>query len=313
MKWLALGLVSGLLGCASGDVARRDEPAPQLVAEAARTPEATSLLGQPLFSRELAPERRATLEADLAAARANLTAQPDDELAWIWVGRRLAYLGRYRAAIAHYTEALEHFPDSYRLRRHRGHRYLTVREFEHAIADLTDAMVLASTHENELEPDGAPNAAGIPISSTHGNIHYHLGLAHYWRDELEAAQLAFETAASFALNDDAVCSSHWWLYVAQRARRLTGASQMTLENINADMNVIENHAYHRLLRLAGGALSLSELEPTEAERYGLSLWHHVQGAAGAATDLWVELTESPEHRWESFGTISAEAHLSRQR
>ena len=276
-------------------------------------PEATSLLGEPLFSRKPSLEHGLKLVEDLARAEVALAENPDDEMAWVWLGRRLAYLGRYQEAIAFYGKGIERFPESYRLLRHRGHRYLTVRDFDAAIADLTKAAQLAEGHENQLEPDGAPNPSGIPISSTHGNIHYHLGLAHYWKNELEAAYLAFQTAASFAMNEDAICSSHWWKYVLERSLGKTSASQFTLERITPEMKLVENFAYHRLLLAFKGVIAFDDLEATEAERYGLSLSYHWLGGTIEAVDLWTELVESDDHRWEAFGTIGAEVMLARAR
>src|SRR5690348_16204327 len=97
--------------------------------QAAAQPEATSLLGRPLMAPNLPAERRAALEKDLAAARADLERNPDSADAAIWVGRRTAYLGRYRDAIAVFTAALAKHPSDPRLYRHRGHRYITVRDF----------------------------------------------------------------------------------------------------------------------------------------------------------------------------------------
>ena len=82
-----------------------------IVVAAAQPPrEATSLLGKPLVSPPVADSVRARLEADLAAARSALDRAPADPDARIWVGRRLAYLGRYRDAIAMFTAGVERFP-----------------------------------------------------------------------------------------------------------------------------------------------------------------------------------------------------------
>ncbi len=76
--------------------------------------------------------------------------------------------------------------------RHRGHRYITLREFDKAIADFNKAVELIEGTDDIVEPDGAPNAAGIPTSTLHTNIWYHLGLAHYLKGDFAAALLAYE-------------------------------------------------------------------------------------------------------------------------
>ena len=106
------------------------------VARVEPEPEATSLLGPPLLAAPLADAARTEQESHLAAARARLDANPGDLDAWIWVGRRTAYLGRYREAIEVYSRALERFPEAPELYRHRGHRWLSVRELDRAVADL---------------------------------------------------------------------------------------------------------------------------------------------------------------------------------
>ena len=97
-----------------------------------RKPEATSLLGQPLFAPEVPEETRKGLEESLAKATADFAKAPDSVDAAIALGRRHAALGQYREAIDVYTRALAKHPDDARLYRHRGHRYITVRELDKA-------------------------------------------------------------------------------------------------------------------------------------------------------------------------------------
>ncbi|MHC5071708.1 MAG: tetratricopeptide repeat protein, partial [Planctomycetota bacterium] len=91
-------------------------------------------------------------------ALAALRSAPRDEERIIWYGRRLAYIGRYEEAIGVYSKGLAVHPDSPKLLRHRGHRYITLRRFADAIADLERAGQLIDTRPDEVEPDGIPNA-----------------------------------------------------------------------------------------------------------------------------------------------------------
>ena len=138
-------------------------PAPQTPMEQspapAPAPEARSLSGQDLVPPVPIPNQ-AKLEADLAAAEAALAAQPDSAEALIWVGRRQGYLWRYRAAIDTFTRGIERFPADARFYRHRGHRYLTVREFAKAEADFTKAAALvAGVRPAGLRPMHRPSCA----------------------------------------------------------------------------------------------------------------------------------------------------------
>ena len=89
--------------------------------------EATSLLGRKLFAPAPTPEAKTRMDAQLATAVADWEKNRDDADALIWVGRRTAYLGRYREAIGIYSDGIKRHPNDARFYRHRGHRYLTVR------------------------------------------------------------------------------------------------------------------------------------------------------------------------------------------
>jgi tetratricopeptide (TPR) repeat protein len=206
MRYLPLFvLLLGIIGCASP---RRPLP------EGAQ---AWSLLGEPLHSQEMPPERKAKLEEELAAARAVYEANPDSEEAIIWVGRRLGYVGRFNEAVEVFSDGLRKHPASYRLRRHRGHRYITLREFDKAERDLSRAAQLAHGSPDAVEPDGAPNASGRARSTDKSNIYYHLGLVHYLRGDFAEAERVFARRTGLAaFNDDMLVSTMHWRYLALR-------------------------------------------------------------------------------------------------
>src|SRR5688500_2769313 len=52
----------------------------------------------------------------------------------LWLGRRTAYLGRYKEAIRFYTKGIAQFPSDAGFYRHRGHRFITLRCFDAAVA-----------------------------------------------------------------------------------------------------------------------------------------------------------------------------------
>ncbi|HYW08338.1 MAG TPA: hypothetical protein VE913_15375, partial [Longimicrobium sp.] len=121
-------------------------------------PEAVSMFGHRLYAPELPLERRTALEGELAAARRVYEATPENPDAILWYGRRTAYLGRYREAVEIFSEGAKRHPRDARMYRHRGHRYITLRQFDRAVRDLRRAAELTAGRPDEVEPDGMPNA-----------------------------------------------------------------------------------------------------------------------------------------------------------
>ena len=191
----------------------------------ARQPEATSLSGRPLYPPDPIPNRE-KLEADLdLALSVTTTAQPE---AMINIGRRHAYLWRYREAIDWFTRGIARYPADARIYRHRGHRYITTRQFDRARADLEKAVTLIRSTADQVEPDGAPNPSGIPRSTLHFNVWYHLGLTYYLQGEYSKALEAYRACMAVSKNDDAVVATSDWLWMTlmrmgQEGRRSEGA------------------------------------------------------------------------------------------
>ncbi len=294
-------------------LARLGEPPPG--------PEAVSLLGEPLPAPVPSDEFRARQEALLAEARARLEAAPDDPESWIWVGRRTAYLGRYREAIGIYGRAIERFPEDARLYRHRGHRYITTRQLERAVDDLARAVVLTRGRPDEVEPDGLPNARGIPTSTLQGNIWYHLALAHYLSGDFETALAAWRECLAAAKNPDSRVAASYWLYLTLGRLGQADDAERVLQPIAPDLDVIENHDYHRLLlsyrRLTDAHAMWEEAAQDPASvgyatvGYGLGAYHRIGGREDKAREWFERVLESPT--WAAFGYIAAEAELARGR
>ncbi|MFZ0063801.1 MAG: tetratricopeptide repeat protein [Pyrinomonadaceae bacterium] len=123
-------------------------------------------------------EAMSQMEARLNEARARYEAEPNNPEAAIWFGRRLGYLGRFTEAIEVYSSGIKRFPHDARFYRHRGHRYITLRKFDQAIADLKKAARLVKGRPDEVEPDGQPNARNIPT----GHCSSTFGTTSVWRN-----------------------------------------------------------------------------------------------------------------------------------
>ena len=275
--------------------------------------QAISLLGEEL--RSGAPGERVV--ANLAAARAEYAKDPNDADKIIWLGRRIAYTGDYRGAIEVFSEGIDKHPDDARMYRHRGHRYISIRELDRAIADLEHAAALIEGTDDEVEPDGAPNPAGIPVSTLHSNIWYHLGLAYYLKGDLDNALRIYEIADPQIPNDDMRVAFTHWHYMTLRLLDRAADARAVLDPIHEDMNVIESMPYHQLCLLYKGESETGTLLGAnitaaggDSAMYGLANWHYYNGRLDEAKAGFEEMIE--KSGWASFGRIAAESDLARK-
>lgn len=309
--FFALGL--SLAACGGDPSSEAPAAAEGVAGDAA---EALSLLGEPLYAPSLPEERRAELEARLAEARAEYERDPGSAEALIWFGRRTAYLGRYREAIRIFTEGMEKHPEDARMHRHRGHRFITVRRFEDAIRDLERAAQLVRGRPDEVEPDGLPNPYGIPTSTLHSNIWYHLALARYLTGDFEGALPGWRRCLEVATTDDTRAAASDWLYMTYRRLRQDEEAARVLEPIHREMRILENHAYHRRLLMYRGEippdslLRPDEADPVQAATYGYGVgnWYLYNGDRERAGELFRRILAGPN--WAAFGYIAAEAELA---
>jgi tetratricopeptide (TPR) repeat protein len=277
---------------------------------ASPAPEATSVTGKPLYPMELS--NRAELEANLKKAQDDLAKSPDSADALIWVGRRQGYLWRYKDAIATFSQGIERFPDDARFYRHRGHRYITVRNFDGAIADFEKAVTLIKGKKDEIEPDGAPNPAGVPRSTLHFNIWYHLALAYYLEGDYENAKRAWLECMKASDNDDSITATSDWLWMTYMRLGDKAAAAKVLERITPKMDILENGSYHRrLLMYKGLEKPEALLDATNADDltiatqgYGVGNYYYVTGDTAKAREIFDRVLAG--RQWAAFGYIAAE-------
>ena len=261
---------------------------------------------------------QARLEAELAKAKADYDRDPTSAEHAIWLGRRLAYLGRFPEAIGVFTEGIAKHPDEPRLYRHRGHRYITTRRFDLAIADLQKASRLTTGKPDEIEPDGAPNKAGIPRSTLQSNIWYHLGLAQYLTGDFNAALASYREGMKVSrVNDDMLVATSDWLYMTLRRLHRDAEAGQVLDPIREQMDVIENGAYHaRLLMYKGlrtpeSVINLNTADDIQiaTQGYGVGNWYLVNGDRTRAKDMFDRVLAGKATT--AFGFIAAEADVKR--
>ncbi len=298
--------------------------------------QARGLLGDTFYPPPVAEGERTTLEQNLLEARARWRAAPDDADALIWYGRRLGYLGRFVEAVEVFTEGIQRHPDDARMWRFRGHRFITLRQCERAVSDLTRATQLVAGRPDEVEPSGTPNARGIDLDTLQGNIWYHLALARFLLGDYELALADWERCRGTARYDDGRAMCAYWIAsaaaraallaeaggAADHAAALRARGAEALRDVRPDMDIVEYHGYHRLAQAWAGLLDPDGLvrELREQQQsgvdfatvaFGVGHWHLCRGETGTAQRLFEEVSRGES--WHAFGHIASEVELARMR
>ena len=232
-------------------------------------------------------------------ARAALTADPRNVGRIIDLGVAQSGARQFREAIATFTRGLEIEPNNALLLRWRGHRYLSVREFDRAHADLT---------------------RGSGIDASIYGIWYHLGIVQYVRGDFAAAADSFARAQPIAPDPGELAGSTDWLWMAlSRAGRHADAKAMLDRKPESRMPPIDN-AYTRRLKLYRGEIGPDAvITPADTEEvqiatlaYGLGTWHLVKGDTAKARVAFERSVQSTGG-WPGFGFILSEVELQRLR
>ena len=235
-----------------------------------QTIEAVTLLGDTLTSPEL---KEGKSFDQFKSAQLNYFDNQDDPESLIWYGRRIAYLGYFKEAIKIFTLGIETYPKDARFYRHRGHRYISTRQYDKAINDFKKAVILIDQTIDQIEPDGLPNSKNIPLSTLHGNIWYHLGLAYYLKNDMNNALKAFTNRSVTHKYDDNIVSGGHWLYMINRRLNKIEESKAVIDQVNQEMDIIENMSYHQSCLFYKGLLEESELVIDEVALYSLANWY----------------------------------------
>jgi tetratricopeptide (TPR) repeat protein len=306
MKILSLLILIFLVGgCSSGSETQRGEAV------------LTGLNGKTYLTPDWPEKTKAKLDSQLVVAQENFDDDPSEEN-YIWLGRREAYLYQYKKAIQIFSDGINKFPQSYKLFRHRGHRYITVRDFNRAVADLQQAAALMPRQPLEIEPDGQPNKQNIPLSSTQFNVWYHLGLAHYLKQDFNGALKAYDQCMKVSVNDDLLCATTDWMYMTLMKAGMKEDAGKLLERISPEMNIIENDSYHKRLLMYKGLLPSDSVLNVNVNNedadlaiatqgYGVGNWYLSQGDTVKAKQIF-ERVLSGKH-FAAFGFIAAEVEL----
>lgn len=280
--------------------------------------QAISLLGDTLYTPSVFLDDFDDLNSHIQESREAYHADPEDAESLIMMGRSTAATGEYRDAIMIFNEGIEKHPDDPRMYRHRGHRYLTLREFDRAIEDFTTAEEQMEQRADEPEPDLFQGPHGAPASTLKSNVWYHLGLAHYFQEDFAEASDQFQKILDPEVVTDLETPALCWNYMAlKRAGRDLEAGQL-LDHVTENSDLQDEDVYLNLLLVFKGVFDpdyLMESTPEAMQNatlaYGIGNWHYMNGRRDRAMSIWQDLYQNNRAQWPVFGYIAAEAELAR--
>lgn len=201
---------------------------------------------------------------------------------------------QFREAIETFTRGISIAPNDARLYRWRGHRYLSVREFAKARADLEK---------------------GFSIDSTLYGVLYHLGVLRFVEGDFAGAADAFARGQPRAPDAGELAGSTDWLWMSlMRAGRAGDARSMLRRRPDSLKTAV---AYAQRLRLYRGeigpdeVLTSSDTADVQVATLAFGVGHWLLLAGDTATaKKWFERSVA-SGGWPGFGFIASEAELRR--
>lgn len=232
----------------------------------------------------------------VARAERALAADPRNIQRFIELGTAQSGARQMQEAVQTFTRALAIAPNDPMLYRWRGHRNLSVRNFDGSMADLT---------------------RGYGLDSLNYGVLYHLGVLRFVRGDFNGAADAFRRAQPHAPDGGELAGSTDWLWMSlQRAGRATEAVAMLARRPDS---LPTTAAYAKRLRLYRGELTPDALfAPSDTGdvdvatlSFGLGNWYLVKGDTARARTQFERSVKSGG--WPAFGFIASEAELARLR
>ena len=230
----------------------------------------------------------------VARAERALAEDPRNVQRFIQLGVAQAGARQMREAVQTFTRALGVAPNDPMLYRWRGHRNLSVRNFDQAMADLT---------------------RGYGMDSTNYGILYHLGVLRFVRGDFNAAADAFARAQPRAPDGGELAGATDWLWMSlMRAGRSAEAAAMLARRPDT---LPASNAYVKRLRMYRGEIAPEALfAPSDTGdvdvatlAFGLGTWYLVKGDSTRAREQFRRSIASGG--WPAFGFIASEAELAR--
>ena len=275
------------------------------------SPEAFSFAGKALFAKPAEPKALAKSDSIIAAIKSKSELSDDD---YVEIGKQLVGTARYKQAVDVYTEGLTKFPNSYKLLRNRGHRYITLRQLKNSIADLTKAEELIRSEPDVMEY----GLDGKPTATVRHQIWYHIGVYNYLMKDYAKSAVAFEQAVATDGDLKNVVGASDWLYNCYQRINEKEKSVNLLKAITPESDTDRESPYFRRIMLYKGVItpealvrvsmapdSMSVQDVTKI--YGLANWYAYQGDKEKAKALYTTILKSAA--WPGFAYAAAEIEL----
>lgn len=240
--------------------------------------------------------RAQTDTGPIARAVAALAADPKNPQKFVALAVAQSGFRQFREAIETLTRGLAVAPNDAMLLRWRGHRYISVREFGKARADLT---------------------RGFSLDSTNYGILYHFGVLRFIEGDFAGAAEMFTRSQPRAPDGGERAGSTDWLWMSlSRAGR--GAEAAAMLALHPDsLPTPPNYAYVTRLKLYRGEVTPESMfspgDTTDVQvatlSFGLGDWYLVKGDTAKAKAAFARSVASGG--WPGFGFIASEAELKR--
>jgi tetratricopeptide (TPR) repeat protein len=265
---------------------------------------AALLVALPAFSADQEPQyvspagKKYFAQADekgvVKEAQQKLDADPKSVDLLVALGDAYAGIWNHKAAIEAYDRAFALAPGKPLLHQQRGHRYLSIRQFDKARKDLEQAVKL----DEKL-----------------AGAWYYLGLLRYLDADFAGAADAYGRNVALAEKFESGIGGVDWQYMSLRRAKKDDQAAALLARVTPDLKIEGNtQLYFNRLLLYKGLKTENELLQAKLEdlqlatlSYGIGNWHYWNGRAAEARRCFEKAVTTDA--WPALAFIAAEVEL----
>ena len=262
-------------------------------------PEGTSFIGKLLYG---------DFESDSLIVEIDkvIAEEPDNIALLLQKGEALESMRRYNEAIYVYKNALKLYPDDPELLKRCGQRYLSIRNLDLALIDLTKASI---SHKFIVQ-DSLTYKENLNWS-----IWFYLGFTYYLKGEFLEAFDHFEKSYTYQSDVVALLASVNWIHNCLLRLGREAEAQKWVTDIGPGMGYGGNY-YKSILIYNGTKTPEETIDFKKAEDfefctlgYSIGNWYLAKGEKEKAIALFKQIVEL--ETWQANGFLAAEAELGR--